>query len=106
MGYRMRYLFIFLLLVGCEDSGIKQDFERTELEITVIFHETEKDLNDVYSERFGNDVPDKLGFAVYANPGNQPYWCEIHTLKPKRTDDDNMLTMGHELSHCVFGQFH
>jgi hypothetical protein len=103
----MRILLLLILLTGCSESTkISQDFERTELEITVVFHENKEALNDAYNERFGAEVTEKEGFAVYANPGNEPYWCEIHTLRPQKTDDDRMLTMGHELSHCVFGQFH
>lgn len=98
-----------VLLVGCEESSkIKQDFDRSnqELRITVIFHDTEAELNRSYYDRFGNDGIKKQGYAVYANPGRQPYWCEIHTLRPRTSDDEPMATMGHELAHCVFGQFH
>ncbi len=100
-----------LFLASCDPQPrqIQQDFDRSgqELHITVIFHENEKALNRAYFERFGgNRKEKKLGFAVFANPGNQPYWCEIHATRPKRADDEPMNTMGHELAHCVFGQFH
>lgn len=98
------------LLTSCEqgDREIQQDFDRSgqELRITVVFHDNLTDLNNEYKERFGNDGTKKLGFAVYANPGRQPYWCEIHTTRPLKEDDEPMDTMGHELAHCVFGQFH
>lgn len=97
------------LLTSCDtDTQIKQDFDRSgeELRITVIYHDNLSDLNKSYYERFGNDRIKRLGYAVYANPGRQPYWCEIHTTRPKYADDEQMNTMGHELSHCVFGQFH
>ena len=69
--------------------------------------DSEPPLNKAYFERFGgNRKEKKLGFAVFANPGNKPYWCEIHATRPKRADDEPMDTMGHELAHCVFGQFH
>ena len=103
-------LLSLALLASCDpvERQIKQDFDRSgqEMRITVIFHDNLNDLNKAYRERFGNDGTKKLGFAVYANPGRQPYWCEIHTTRPKRTDDEPMNTMGHELAHCVFGQFH
>ncbi len=103
-------LLSLALLVGCEptEREIKQDFDRSgyEMRITVIFHDNENALNAAFRERFGNDGIKKQGYAVYANPGRQPYWCEIHTTRPKRPDDEAMATMGHELSHCVFGQFH
>ena len=103
-------LLCFALVAGCEqgERTIQQDFDRSghELRITVIFYDNHADLNKAYKERFGNDQKDKLGFAVYADPGRQPYWCEIHTTRPKREGDEPMNTMGHELSHCIFGQFH
>jgi len=103
-------LLSLALLTSCEpgERQIKQDFDRSghEMRITVIFHESEQALNKEFRERFGNDGIQKLGFAVYANPGRQPYWCEIHTTRPKMPDDQAMDTMGHELAHCVFGQFH
>lgn len=110
----MKVLFSFLLslcfLVACDntDTSLKQDFDRSgeELRVTVIFHDDYRDLNKAYVDRFGRDMVEKHGFAIYANPGNKPYWCEIHTLRPKHPDDDAMKVMGHELSHCVFGQFH
>lgn len=100
-----------MLLASCDPQPkqIKQDFDRSgqELHITVIFHENEQALNKAYFERFGgNRKEKKLGFAVFANPGNKPYWCEIHATRPTRADDEKMDTMGHELAHCVFGQFH
>jgi len=98
------------LITGCEpsDDKIKQDFDRSgqELRVTVIFHDSLSDLNAAYRERFGNDGTQKLGFAVYANPGRQPYWCEIHAIAPDKADDVKMNTMGHELAHCIYGQFH
>ena len=97
-----------LLLSSCdgEPRQIKQDFDRSgeELRITVIFHDSEAALNRAYTERFGGSRREKkLGFAVFANPGNRPYWCEIHTTRPKNADDEPMDTMGHELPLYRFG---
>jgi len=100
---------LFITSCDSEPRQIKQDFDRSgeALHITVIFHENEQALNKAYFERFGgNRKEKKLGFAVFANPGNKPYWCEIHATRPTRADDEKMDTMGHELAHCVFGQFH
>lgn len=112
INFKMAALAVLatVFLVSCDPQPreIKQDFDRSgqELHITVIFHDSLEDLNKSYKERFGRDRKDKLGYAVFANPGNKPYWCEIHTTRPKRADDEPMDTMGHELAHCVFGQFH
>lgn len=106
---RLLIVALFMAIVGCEDaSTLKQDFDRSgeELRVTVIFHDTKRELNESFYERFGRDGIDRMGYAVFANPGNRPYWCEIHALRPTRGDDENMDTLGHELSHCLFGAFH
>ena len=104
-------LSLGILVTGCEpgDGQIMQDFDRSgeEMRITVVFHDSHEALNRYYRERFGREnTEEKLGFAVWADPGRQPYWCEVHTTRPKRADDEPMETMGHELAHCVFGHFH
>ena len=91
-----------------EDKPLKRDFDRTEqeLRIEVFLYDNQSELNKAHKERFGGKEIGLLGFAVWANPGKKPYWCEIHAVEPKRADDNNMDTLGHELAHCIFGQFH
>lgn len=122
----MRLLLLTLLgflLVGCApESDIKPTIERTDQDILirVTFHPTKSSLDDAYRavNNLPKDaaVPDQLGFAnwnewIDANNNlvsvqNQQYTCNIHTFKPAYQDDDRVLTMGHELLHCVYGKYH
>ena len=100
-----------LLMVHCNPDSppLKQDFDRTEtpIELTLIWHDTQGELDRVFRDNYGTDNPDRQGFAVWvANDPEPPYRCEIHSLKPIRVDDDIMTTMGHELTHCAIGSFH
>ena len=100
-----------LFMTSCDSdgtSGLPQSFDRSDIviEVTVIWHETQADIDKAYREEFGRDNIDRLGFAVWANPGRQPYWCRIHAQKPKRIDDEKMATLGHEMFHCLTGTFH
>lgn len=103
-----------LFLVSCDPSpsSLPEDFDRSgeEMRITVIFHATQSDIDKAFVEEFGRARNEskikRLGFAVWANPGNKPYWCRIHAQKPTKEDDEKMDTLGHELAHCLIGTFH
>lgn len=103
---------IFLLSCDSTEQVLPQDFDRTgqALKITVTWHENERELNQAFfkyhRKQRNNSRVHRKGFAIWANPGRQPYWCSIHTLKPTKIDDDIMLTMGHELTHCLIGTYH
>lgn len=100
---------ILVFLVGCEQSsGLPEDFDRSgqELRVTVIYHSSLIDLQDSYEKEFGKRYTDQLGYAVWKNPGAQPYTCEVHVMKPKFDGDDAMDTLGHEMTHCLIGSFH
>jgi hypothetical protein len=88
--------------------------------VRVIFHEDTDSLEEVY--RITNNlsartpIPEQWGFAAWNEfrdregntvelPGEQ-YRCTIHTFQPKRQDDQLVLTMGHELLHCIYGSYH
>jgi len=104
-----------LFLVSCDPSTSKlpEDFDRSgeAVHITVIFHPNQQAVDKAYVEEFGRARNEsninRLGFAVWANPGNKPYWCRIHAQKPTKVNgDEKMDTLGHELLHCMIGTFH
>lgn len=47
----------------------------------------------------------ELGFSVLVKRGDE-YICRIVTLKPRDVDDRRTATLGHELLHCLFGEYH
>lgn len=91
-------------------------FDRSEKPVimTITFHDTDSQLEDAYEEATGRRDPPEYGFARYNMlqdaEGNlvEPdmLFCNIHTKRPRRVDDDNMLTLGHEVLHCLWGEFH
>jgi hypothetical protein len=116
-------LLSLLVLVSCSpESNIKPTIDRanTDINIKVIFHENGIELEEAY--RMANNlpertlVPEQWGFAQWNEfldkDGNsialsgQQYQCTIHTFKPKRQNDQLVLTLGHELLHCVYGSYH
>jgi hypothetical protein len=116
-------LLSLLVLVSCQpESNIKPTIDRTNQDMTVrvVFHEDTDSLEEAY--RITNNlstrtpIPEQWGFAAWNEfrdregntveiPGEQ-YRCTIHTFKPKRQDDQLVLTMGHELLHCIYGSYH
>ena len=116
-------LLSLLVLVSCSpESDIKPTIDRvnTDINIKVIFHENGIELEEAY--RIANNlpertlVPEQWGFAQWNEfldkDGNsialsgQQYQCTIHTFKPKRQNEQLVLTLGHELLHCVYGSYH
>lgn len=104
-----------LFITSCDSdgtSGLPEEFDRSgeEMHITVIFHPNQQAVDKAYVEEFGRkrneNSMNRLGFAVWANPGNKPYWCRIHAQKPKKLKGEKMKTLGHELTHCLIGSFH
>jgi hypothetical protein len=116
-------LIPLLLILSCSpESDIKPTMDRTEQDILirVVLHPNGNSLEEAYRE-VNNlparaPVPEHWGFAAWNewrdsdgnsvdNPGEQ-YWCVIHAVEPKRQTDQRVLTLGHELLHCIYGSFH
>lgn len=112
---------IVLMIASCSpESNIKPTMDRTnqDLNIRVIFYDTKSDLAEAYREvnqlPANAEVPDQWGFAAWNEQrtpegtliDSENKMCVIHTFQPKRQNDRLVLTMGHELLHCVYGSYH
>lgn len=113
-----------LLLAGCgeQPSNIEPKIDRVgqEMTVKVFFYPDSSSLEEAYrkvnnlSERV--PVPEHWGFAqwnewrspdgIYIEPGSPRYWCNIYVIQPKRQEDQHVVTMGHELLHCLYGSYH
>jgi hypothetical protein len=112
-----------LLIISCSpESDIKPTMDRTnqDIRVRVILHPNSASLEEAY--RIANNlpertpVPEQWGFAAWNqwqdSDGNfidlpdQEYWCTIHAFEPRRQTDQRVLTLGHELLHCIYGSFH
>lgn len=73
------------------------------IEVTPYAYPTQKALYKGLTE-LGHDVSDNIaGFAVWS-PNDLK--CDIYYVAPKYVDREPMATIGHEMSHCIYGSFH
>lgn len=124
--YKIIAFFIMsLFLISCEDSNKVNNIDKkldrtgTPIIITVRYFKTENELKRAYQEVHGLSnsvqIPDQYGFARWPEWKNKNgesvekpelYRCDIYALEPKRQDDKNVTTLGHELMHCLHGSYH
>lgn len=112
------FLCTVLLLNGCEQGEhMEPTFDRTGsvVNVTVEIHDTVRQVQDRYRQVHNlprsHDLTGLQGFAVWyewpsGEPENTEYTCDIHVVQPRRVDDNNTLTLGHELLHCIYGSYH
>ena len=95
-------IFIFFTSFGCGDKNtINQDFNREgkTLSVKIITASSVKEMKaKAWSYEEGIQ-----GQALYSPNDNK---CEIVIYKPQRVDDEATLTLGHELMHCLYGNYH
>lgn len=102
---------LMLALPACnQDKEVAQDFDRSARPqaITVYVYPNERAVTDAfYKQMAGKKVPhdgaSRLGFANWVLNENR---CEIHVAKIRTENDPRMETWGHELAHCIYGNFH
>ena len=83
-----------------EYPEIRPTFERTYFPIRIVWHETIESIREVCPK-------DKLACAKIRLLGKIPIGdCVIHSFRPKTLNDLTTLVMGHELEHCIFGDYH
>lgn len=122
-----KVIFVFLigmLLVSCDP--VKSLFEKRTIDreeksiaITVRFYDNSKQVTDKYKELHNipksADIPDHFGFAIWPEwkdkEGNSVevddlFKCDIYSTRPKTLDDESVLTLGHEVLHCLWGEYH
>lgn len=97
-------ILLVLLLTSCRSSGgyIVKDFNREGQDLTV----NVELLNPKSFESRAEDGRNGLkGEVIYYKSGNE---CNILIKKTSalRVDDSHALTLGHELMHCLYGDYH
>jgi hypothetical protein len=106
-------------LAACSEQGTEPGLQGSinrvgkPITITVNTVNTQSELRDLYAELTGvpdAQVPDQWGFAQWnetvsgADP--EQLRCDVYVLQPRKPDDQRVLTLGHELAHCVWGSYH
>jgi len=102
----LKIILLCFTAVSCtEQTEEKQDFDRTgkDMTIKVFFYDTQGQLDKEFQNWGDGANPDREGFAVWRDPDTEPFRCEIHTLEPSA---DDLEVLGHELYHCLRGNFH
>ena len=113
--YTLCSILAVLLLFGCEPGSrgpeMKKEHSRTGVPITVTVYEHDsytdvtQALTQFQRERGQPRSADpSLGWAAWDH--QPPYECDIHVKPPKYLNDDDMLTLGHEMAHCLYGSYH
>lgn len=107
-------LFVLAIAVSCKNDDqdrISPEFDRSNvtIEIKIVTHENSRQVTNAYKKYLTGrgiefDGQERKGWAGWSL--NAPYYCQIHVIKSKRIDDDNTMTWGHELQHCVYGRYH
>lgn len=78
-----------------------KDFVRTDVRVKVNVYSDLSSLHEGIKEYPNVDTDSvRLGLAVWDNTNT----CEIHVVEPKNSEDID--TWGHELMHCVYGNWH
>lgn len=105
-------------ILGCSARSQTQfgaDFDRSNenMQLVVILYDSTEALDKAYfrtkSSREKKVLRRKVGqikgWAAWTN--KPPYKCELHLprLNDERTQD-MFVTWGHELSHCIYGEWH
>lgn len=96
------FVVAVIALTACGDQEMtKKDFDRTgkPQKITVFEYKTQAELMKSYTARAGRGEPEHLGWSEWS-PTDEAWGCEIHVI------EGDTKTLGHEMKHCLFGQFH
>lgn len=115
---------VLLSVVSCEPNQgepVVPVFDRTEVPMVVTVHlyDSVAAVTRAYRQHHGiparTAIPSIQGFAVWPQwrlpdgtwvQHNDQLECEIHSVRPTRVDDNATVTLGHELLHCVYGNYH
>jgi hypothetical protein len=125
MSKKVLLLLPLLFLASCErGEPVKPLLNREgkEITVTVYAYPTQKDVTQIYIERHDLSAGEAQNLAPRKGFSQWPEWrdtdgkaienpngrltCEIHSVKPTKVDDDATMTLGHELAHCLYGEYH
>lgn len=94
-------LVLCLSLMGCASQRLIGEVDNVGryLSVEVVFYDSEEEL---YSELWVRK-PGVLGQTVLYP---EELSCRIKALRPLQTNDSRTLVLGHELMHCLYGNYH
>ena len=88
---------------GCsnESGNVQKEFNKEGIELLVTVESVSS--SSEMSRKAWDYKSEMKGQALYSPNDNK---CEIVFYKPKRVDGKATLTLGHELMHCLYGDYH
>lgn len=113
--YTLILISLVLILFGCNQQSsnpeMKKEHNRSgkEITITVFEYPTHNDVTRAlatFQRENKQTRTDAISLGWSAWDREEPYQCQIHIVPPERIDDDLTLTLGHEMSHCLYGTYH
>lgn len=111
----MKYLTLILLtllMFGCKSTttykGYETEFNRDnqKLDVVIKTFDSEQDMREALigvKQEAGTHI--FKGLAIYYLNSNE---CAIYIVKPSQFNGrgDYATTLGHELMHCIYGDYH
>ena len=102
-----------IILTSCQQNGtaIAPEHNRSGKPITITVYEykTHAEVSNAlrqFQKSLEQPVTKETSLGWSGWDKEEPYQCEIHIKPPKYVDDDDTLTLGHELAHCLYGSYH
>ncbi len=91
---------------------IDKPFEITNVLSTIFFFDTYAEMTAVWNEDHPDDYEDPndpisilMGFSYCEHYEERNFaHCDLYLVRPTEVDDDETLTIGHELLHGVYGE--
>lgn len=108
-------IIAILLLASCEQqktyAPMEKQHNRSGKEITIIVYEypsytAVSNALEKFQRELKQPVTKETSLGWSGWDKEEPYRCEIHIKPPTRIDDDDTLTLGHEMAHCLYGSYH
>ena len=95
---------VIALLTGCKSTYIEKEFDREGKWLKV---KVERTLPSTHSKKEGTKRKGKAGEAIYYlnDPSHE---CSLTIMSSGKIplDGKYALTLGHELMHCLYGDYH
>jgi len=103
---------LLALVTDLKAADIRPTLDIREVSVQVTWVETREQMRRELL-RVGRSPATELDLAVtkafsqlLRNTETGEYVCRIFAFKPDRVDGDRVLSLGHELSHCLLGEYH
>lgn len=87
----------------------ESDYEKENIQIRVFAYENlatlQQQVDFLTNYQYTEIIPYLRGLSWYATVEGRRI-CRIYVVRPKLYKDDSWESWGHELGHCVYGQWH